>query len=112
MFMDVEADAVAETMSEEFVARAVAGGSDDGAGGVVNGAGKFSSAGGVECGVLGLANGFERALNFFAGLAEDAGARDVGAVAFDGAAVINQHNIAFLQCARLLAAMRQGGGGA
>src|SRR5258708_5611103 len=112
MFVDVEADAVAEAMSEEFIAGAVAGGINNGAGGVVNGARKFSGAGGVECGVLGFANGFERALNFFAGLAEDAGARDVGAVAFDGAAVINQNNIAFFQCARLLAAMRQGGAGA
>src|SRR5882762_4468528 len=96
MFVDVEADAVAEAMSEEFVARAVAGGSDDGAGSVVNGARKSSGAGGVESRVLSSANGFERALNFLAGLTEDAGARDVGAVAFDGAAVINQHNIAFL----------------
>ena len=35
MLVDVEADAVAEAMSEEFVAGAVAGGRNDGAGGIV-----------------------------------------------------------------------------
>ena len=77
MFVDVEADAVAEAVREEFVAGAVARGSDDAAGGIVHGTGKSSGAGGVERGILGFANGFEGSLNFFAGLAEDAGARHV-----------------------------------
>ena len=89
MLVDVEADAVADAMSEEFVAGAVACGCDDGAGGIIHGAGEFSGAGGVESGVLGFADGFESALDFLAGLAKNAGARDVGAVAFDGAAIID-----------------------
>ena len=89
MLVDVEADAVAEAMGEEFVAGTVARGRDDGAGRVVDGAGEFSGAGGVERGVLSFADGFESTLYFVARLAVDAGARYVGAIAFDGATIIN-----------------------
>ena len=65
MFVDVEADAMAEAVREEFVPGAVAGGSDDGASGVIHGAGKFSCAGGIEGRVLGFADAFKRALDFF-----------------------------------------------
>ena len=47
MLVDVEADAVAEAMGEEFVVRAVAGAGDDRASGIVHGAGKAAGAGGV-----------------------------------------------------------------
>ena len=112
MLVAVEAEAVAKAMGEEFVAGAVAGGSDDGTGGIVHGAGKLAGASGVESGVLGLADDFEGALNFLAGFAEDAGAGDIGFVAFHGAAAVNQNDVAFLQFLRLTRAMRQRGGSA
>jgi len=59
MFVDVQADAVAEAMGEQFVAWAVAGRDNDGTRRVVDGPGKFSGAGGVEACILGFANGFE-----------------------------------------------------
>ena len=87
MLVDVEADTVADAMGKEFVTGAVACGCDYRTRGVVHRAGKFAGACGVESGILGFADGFESALDFLAGLAEDAGAGDVGAVAFDRAAI-------------------------
>lgn len=77
MFVPIEADAVAETMREEFVARSITGGGDDVASGVVHGAGKFSSTGGIESGILSFADDFKNILNFLARFAENAGPGDV-----------------------------------
>ena len=112
MLVAVEADTVAEAMGKEFIAGAIAGGGNDGAGGIVHGAGKLARAGGVESGVLGLADDFKSALNFLAGFADDAGAGDIGFVTFHGAAAVNQNDVAFLQVLRLMRAMRQRGGSA
>src|ERR1700676_1283223 len=73
----VEADAVAETVGEEFVVRAVAGVGDDRTRGVVDGAGKAAGARGVQGCVLRLAHDFEGLRDLIAGFAEDAGARNV-----------------------------------
>jgi len=109
MFVDIETHAMAEAVGEEFVIGAETGGSDLGAGRVVDGAGEFSGASGIEAGILRFADGFEGALHFFGGLAENGGAGDVGLIAFDEAPVIDQYHIAFLKYARLLAAMWQSG---
>lgn len=106
VLVNVQADAVADAMGKEFVAGAEAGGSDDGARGGVHGAAEAAGAGRIEGCVLRAANGFEDELHFFGGLAENAGARNIGPIAFDGAAVINQDNVAFLEGAGLLAAVR------
>jgi hypothetical protein len=110
MLVDVEAHAVADAVGEEFVAGAKTCRGDLCAGGVIDGTREFSSARGVQGGVLRFADRFKGALHFFGGLAENAGAGNVGLIAFDEAAVIDQYDVTLLQCARLLAAMRQGGG--
>jgi len=96
MLVAVEADAVAEPMSEEFVARAVASTCDDGAGSIIHGSREHTRAGGVESGVLGFADDFKSALNVLAGFAEGAGATDIGFVTFHAATAVNQNNVTFL----------------
>src|SRR5262249_1005594 len=101
MLVTVEADAVTQAMSEEFVVGAEAAVDDDGAGSSIDSAGEAASACGVERSVLRLADEIEYAQSFVAGLAEDAGAGDVGCIAFDAAAAVDQHHVTFAQCARL-----------
>ena len=96
MLVAVEADAVAEAMDEELVAGAKAGGSDDGAGSIVNRAREFSGLGSGESGILCVANGGVGALHFFCWLAQDAGAGDIGFVAFDKAAAVDKDHIPLL----------------
>ena len=57
--MAVETDSVAESMREEFVAGAVAGGGHDCAGGIVDGAGQSPGASRIECGILRVAQRVE-----------------------------------------------------
>src|SRR5271155_5538380 len=106
MLVAVEADAVAQAVGEEFVVGAVAGGGDDFAGGVVNGAAEFSGAGGVECGVLRVSDNFENLFYFLAGGAEYAGAGDFRLVAFEFAAAVDEHDVAFFYGARFGGAVR------
>jgi hypothetical protein len=96
MLVDVEADAVADAMSEKFVAGSETGGGDLCASSVVDGASGFSGTRGIESGVLCFADSFESALHLFGGLAEDGGAGYVGLIAFDETAIIDQDDIAFL----------------
>jgi len=96
MLVAIEADAVADAVGEEFVVGAKSGAGDDGAGGIVDGAGKFSGAGGIQRDILSFADRVVGTENLFSGLAENAGAGDVGIIAFDGASTVNQDHIAFL----------------
>jgi hypothetical protein len=105
MLVAIEADAVAEAMGEESVAGAEAGGSNDCASGIVDGAGNVTGASSVESGVLGFTDGFVGLLNFICRLAENASASDVGFVALDFAAAVDQDYIAFLELLRLAGAV-------
>ena len=96
MLVAVKADAVPNTVGEEFVVGAEASLGDDGAGGIVNGAGKFARAGRIESDILRFSDCVVGAKDFLSGLAKDAGAGDVGIVALDGAPAVNQDHIAFL----------------
>ena len=105
--MFVEADAVAEAMREVFVVRAETSVGDYFASGVVDRTAFVAGYRGGEGCVLGTANDFERALQFFGGLAEDAGARDVRRIAFDLGAAIDQDAHAFAQNLFFAGAVRQ-----
>src|SRR5215469_5468885 len=91
---------------------AKAGGGDHRASGIVNGTRKFACAGRVEGRTLGLADHFVRALDFIGRLAENAGACDIRLVALDGAAAIDENDVALPQCLPLACAVRQRGGSA
>src|SRR5580704_7665977 len=98
MFVAVEADAVAETVGEEFVAGAVACGGHDGASGIVDCAGEASDASGVESGILGFAQSVEYVDEFVGWLfGEDDRAGHVGLVALDLSAAVDQDNVSGLQ---------------
>src|SRR5271156_2266902 len=107
MLVAVEADTVAETVGEKSVVRAEARRSDDAACGIVDGAGKFAGTRGVESSVLRFADSCKGTLHFFRGLAEDAGARHVGAVAFYQTAVVDQNDIAFFKFLRFARSVRE-----
>jgi len=96
MLMAVESDAVAEAVGEEFVVWAVAAIDDDGACGIIDGAGEAPGARGIQRGVLRFTRKLEGARDFFAGLAVHAGARDVGGIPIHSASSINQNDITFL----------------
>ena len=94
-FVAVHADAVADAVGEVLVVGAEAGVGDDLAGGGVDGLAQDAGAGGGEGGGLGLVDDVEDAAllivdRLFARLAIDEGAGDVGLVAFDGAAVVDE----------------------
>ena len=108
----IHADAVAEAMGEDAVAGAEAGGGDDLAGGGVDGLGLDAGAGGGEGGGLGAVDDVEDVALALGGLAVDEAAGDVGLVALDGAAVVDEDDLAFANDLRLQAAVGQGGGGA
>ena len=105
----VHADAVAEAVGEVFVVGAVAGVGDDFAGGVVDGVAGCSGLACGEGGGLGLVDDVEDLLLLVGGFAEDEGARDVGLVAFDGAAVVEEDDLAFLDDLGLERAVGQRG---
>jgi len=92
----IETDAMAEAVGEEFVVRPEAGGSDDAASDIIDGAGKLSSTSDAASGILSLANCLIGALNFFRGFSQNAGASDVGFVTLDKTPAVDQNNIAFL----------------
>jgi hypothetical protein len=112
MLVAVEADAMAKAMREEFIVGAKAGGGDHRASGIVNGTRKFACAGRVKGRALGLSDQLVRAFDFVGRLAEDAGARDIRLVALDGAAAIDENNVALPQRLPLACAVRQRGGSA
>ena len=85
-------------MREIFVAGAESGIGDDLAGGIVHRAALTAGNSSSERGILRGTHDFKGALKFFRGLAEDAHARDVRLIAFDGGAVINHHAEAFAKC--------------
>jgi hypothetical protein len=92
-------------MGEVFVVGAEAGGGDEVARGGVDGLALHAGMGGGEGGGLGLVDDVE----YFAGLvefgaggvAEDEGAGDVGLVAFDGAAVVDEDDLSLADGVRL-----------
>ncbi len=101
----VHADAVADAVGEVFVVGAVACGGDNCAGGGVDGLTLDAGAGCCEgCGL-----GFEDDVEDLAllvefgdgGVAEDEGAGDVGLIAFDEAAVVDEDDLAFADDLRL-----------
>src|SRR5690349_11387172 len=110
MLVAVEPESVADAVREIFVIGSVAGAGDDGARGIVDGAGEAALARRIKSGVLRFADDFVHAPHFFRRLAEDPRARYVGVVAFDFTAAVNEHDVAFLQRLRLDGAVRQGGG--
>ncbi len=65
MLVPIEADAVSQAMSEIFIAWAVTGFDDDGASGIIHGAGKPAFASGVQCGVLRFTHEFVCFRDFF-----------------------------------------------
>src|ERR1700750_2026918 len=93
-FVSVHADSVADTMGEVFVVGTVAGGGDDVAGGSVDGLALDAGTGGGEGGRLGLMNDVEDFAGLVefgrGGVAEDEGTRDVGLIAFDGTAIVDE----------------------
>src|SRR5882757_4517041 len=101
----VHADAVADAVGEMFVVGAVAGGGDDVAGGGVDGLALDAGMGGGESGGLGLVNDVEDFAGLIefggGGVAEDEGAGDVGLIAFYGAAVVDEDDLAFADDLRL-----------
>lgn len=105
----VHADAVAEPMAEVLVAGAVARVGDDLAGGCVDGLAGGSGFACGEGGGLGLVDDVEDLLLLVGGFAEDEGAGDVGLVAFDGTAVVEQDDLAFFDDLGLERAVGQGG---
>ena len=96
MLVDVEPHAVADAVGEEFVAGTETCGGDLRAGCVIDGASESSRTRGIQGGVLRFADRFKGALHFFSGLAENAGAGNVGLIAFDEAAVIDQYDVTLL----------------
>src|SRR5215469_11587944 len=95
MLVAVETDAVAKAVCEEFVVGTITRRGDHRASGVVNRAGKLAGAGAVEGRTLGLADDFVGALDFFGRLAGKARAGDIGLIAFDRAAAIDENDLAF-----------------
>ena len=104
-FVAVHADAVAEAVGEVLVVGAVAGGGDDVAGGGVDGLALDTGARGGEGGGLGLVDDVEDFAGLVefgrSGVAEDEGAGDVGLIAFDGTAVVDEDDFAFADDLRL-----------
>ena len=91
----VQTDAVADTVGEVGVARTVAGGDDDRAGGGVYRLHFDARARGGERGGLGVVDVLEDfALQVGGGSVNEA-ARDVGGVALDGAAVVDENHLLF-----------------
>src|SRR5580658_7036553 len=106
MLVAVETNAVAQAMGEEFVIGAIAGACNYSASRVVDRSGQTASTRGVECRILGLARKFIGFRDFLRRLAENSHTRDIGCIAVDAAAAINQHDIAFFESLRLLGAVR------
>jgi len=104
----VEADAVAEAVGEEVEGWAVLGFDDDLAGGCVDGLHLDAGAGGGEGGGLGVLDDAEDLALEVGGRAVDEAAGDVGGVAFDGAAVVDEDHLAFVDGLGFGAAVRDG----
>ena len=98
-FVAVHADAVTYAVGEVLVVGTVAGGGDDAAGGGVDGLALDTGMGGRDGGRLGLVDDVEYLTGFVefwrGGVAEDEGAGDVGLIAFDSAAIVNEDDFAF-----------------
>ena len=91
----VHADAVADAVGEVLVVGAEAGGGDDAAGGGVDGLHFYAGTGGGEgCG-LGAVDDVEDTLLAVGGVAVDEGSGDVGLVAVDEAAVVDEDDLVF-----------------
>ena len=105
----VHADAVAEAVGEVVVVGAVAGIGDDLAGGGVDRVAGHAGTRGGKRRRLRAMDDVEDILHLVGGLAEDKGARDVGFIALDRAAVVDQDDRAFADDLRLERAMRQRG---
>jgi len=108
----VETDAVAEAMDKEVVAGAVAGVGDDLAGGGVDGLHFYAGTGGGEGGGLGVLDDAEDFTLEVGGGTVDEAAGDVGGVAFDGAAVVDEDHVAFADGLDFVRAVGDGGVGA
>ena len=108
----VEADAVADAVGEVGEAGAVAGVGDDGARGGVDGLHFYAGMRGGECGGLGVVDVLEDFALEVGGRAVDEAAGDVGGVAFDGAAVVDEDHFALADGLRLERAVGDGGVGA
>ena len=111
-FVAVHADAVADAVGEVFVVGAVACGGDDVACGGVDGLALDAGMGCGERGGLGLVDDVEDFAclsSLGRGVAEDEGAGDVGLVAFDETAVVDEDDLAFANDLRLQRAVGEGG---
>ena len=107
--MAVHADAVSEAVREVFEAGAVAGVDDDVARGGVDRFERRARLRGFERGALRALHDVEDLVHLVGRLAEDERARDVGLVAFDGAAVVDHDDRAFANDLRRDRAVRQRG---
>lgn len=105
----VHADAVAEAVSEVLIVGTVAGVGDHFAGGIINSVAGLTGFACSERSGLGFVNDVEDLLLFVGRLAKDEGARDVGLVAFDGAAVVEEDDLSLLNDLRLKGAMGERG---
>jgi hypothetical protein len=109
----VHADAVTEAVGEVLVVGAESCGGDDVASGGVDGLALDSGACGGEGGGLGPVDDVEDLAGLVkfreGGVAEDEGAGDVGLVAFDGAAVVDEDDLALTDGLGLQGAVRKGG---
>jgi len=104
-FVAVHADAVAYAVGEVLVVWAVASGGDEIAGSGVDGvAGRAGMACGQGCGLC-LQDDVEDLAGFVelgdGGVAEDEGTGDIGLIAFDRAAVVDEDDLAFANGLRL-----------
>ena len=107
--MAVHSDAVANPVREKFVVGSVTGVSDDLAGGVIDTAARLAGTSGFVGSLLRAVDDVEDLLLLVGGLADNEGAADVGAVAFDLTAAVDEDDVVFLNRLRIYGAMRQRG---
>ncbi len=105
----VHADTVADAVREGFIVGAEAGRGDDLAGGVVDGVAGNAGLSGGERGGLGAVDDVEDLFLPVGWLAVDEAAGDIGLVAFDGAAVVDEDDLAFADDLWAGAAVRERG---
>lgn len=105
----VHADAVAEAVGEVLVIGAVVGVGDDFACGVVDRVAWNAGTGCGERGCLSLVHDIKDLLLLVGGFTEDEGARHVGLIALDGAAIVDEDDLVLADDLRLEGAVGQGG---
>src|SRR6266576_6544142 len=103
----VKADSMPQPVGEGLIVRAESGIGDHFPGSVIHGAGKPAGAGGIQRGILRLANNLENVRYFFGRLAENSRTGHVRLIALDRATSVNQNDVALFQFLRLDGSMRQ-----